>query len=67
MKTYTTIQGDEWDKISYRIYGSEYFMTKLMDANPEYIDTAVFSSGVILKVPEVEAPLPSALPPWKRT
>lgn len=66
MRQYKTVQGDTWDGIAFKIYGSEYRMIALMDANTEQIDTAVFSAGVVLHVPEVETPIPVALPPWKR-
>ena len=66
MRRYTTIQGDTWDGIAYKVYGSEYHMIALMEANTEQIDTALFSAGIVLNVPDVEIPVPSTLPPWKR-
>lgn len=66
MRQYTTVQGDTWDGIAYKLYGSEYRMIALMDANTACIDVAVFSAGVALNVPELETPVPATLPPWKR-
>lgn len=66
MRQYKTVQGDTWDGIAFKLYGSEYLMIDLMDANAAQIDTAIFSAGVLLNVPEVETPIPATLPPWKR-
>ena len=35
METYTTIQGDMWDSIAYRLYGNEKYVGDLMKANME--------------------------------
>ncbi|MFD0710640.1 tail protein X [Paenibacillus sp. GCM10027626] len=65
MGEYVTIQGDTWDGISYKLYGDASQMTALMDLNPAHIRTVFFSSGVLLKTPDVQ-PQPAAdLPPWK--
>lgn len=66
MKTYRTIQGDQWDWIAYRTLGSEYYMERLMEANSKYIGIAVFPAGVVLTIPEIEVPKVLNLPPWKR-
>ncbi|AIF51260.1 tail protein X [Pelosinus sp. UFO1] len=64
--TYTTKQGDMWDAIAYKVYGSEHQMHVLMDANPVYIPTVIFPAGVILVVPDIATSQPQNLPPWKR-
>lgn len=66
MREYVTVQGDTWDLIAFRVYGSEKYMTTLIEANPEYRETVFFSAGVKLVVPEVTTPVSSSLPPWKR-
>lgn len=69
MKTYTTIQGDTWDLIAARIYpkiGAEKLMDILLEANPEYIHTVIFSANIILNIPDVNIPVISSLPAWKR-
>lgn len=69
MKTYRTIQGDQWDMIAYKLYkglGGENQMSTLIDANPEYVDMTIFPANIILNVPEVNTPVSSNLPPWKR-
>lgn len=65
-KTYTTIQGDMWDTVAYKIYSNEKLMAELIEANPAHRNTIIFSGGVSLTVPDVEVKLPSSLPPWKR-
>ncbi|KUO72715.1 MAG: phage tail protein [Desulfosporosinus sp. BRH_c37] len=64
--TYTTEQGDMWDGISFKVYQSEYYMTDLIEANPQYRETVIFPANVVLVIPEVSPPVPRNLPPWKR-
>ena len=69
MRTYRTQQGDTWDLIALRVYpkiGAEYLMDFLIEHNPEHIHTVIFPANVILKIPEVEVPVISSLPAWKR-
>jgi phage tail protein X len=47
--TYTTIQGDTWDIIAYRVYGSEKYIGYLMQSNFDLLDIFIFSSGTIIK------------------
>lgn len=65
-KTYTTVQGDCWDGIAKRLYGTEAAMNVLLEANQDYNDITVFSAGVVLTIPEYEAPRTNLLPPWRR-
>ncbi|MEF3312610.1 tail protein X [Paenibacillus sp. GYB004] len=64
--TYTTVQGDTWDVIAYKVYGHEDHMTILLQANPGHADTVIFSGGVQLIVPPATAESSENLPPWKR-
>ena len=66
LKTYTTIQGDMWDMIAYKVYGKEAYIAKLLEANEELKDTAVFPAGVTITCPEPDAETSSILPPWRR-
>ncbi|WP_196601753.1 tail protein X [Pectinatus frisingensis] len=63
--TYTTISGDIWDKIAKDKLGSESYTADLIAANPDYMDTVVFSAGVTLTIPTISTPVPSSLPPWR--
>lgn len=64
-KTYTTIQGDMWDLIAYKVYGNEAYMTNLLEANEQYKATSVFPAGVVLTCPEIPVKRSRIAPPWK--
>ena len=69
MITYRTVQGDTWDLIALRMYpkiGAEKLMDVLLEANPEHMYTVIFPANVILNIPEVDVPVISSLPAWKR-
>lgn len=69
MKTYRTEQGDTWDMIALRMHptiGAEKLMDILLDYNPEHIHTVIFPANVILNIPDVDVPVISSLPAWKR-
>lgn len=67
-ETYITVQGDAWDLIAYRVYGSEAYTGWLMENNSELLDVMIFGGGAVLKTP----PAPEAvqaqeqLPVWRR-
>lgn len=63
-ETYTTIQGDTWDLIAYKVYGEESRMTDLIKANPSHVRTVIFSAGTTLKVPAVLKESGNDRPPW---
>ena len=58
-----------WDAIAHRVYTGhsrrEFLMHLLLEANPEYRKTVVFSSGVVLNIPEEPEDVSDTLPPWK--
>ena len=62
---YTTISGDTWDGIAKKVYGNELKADVLMAANPEHIETFIFSAGVELKTPALTEARAGTLPPWK--
>ena len=67
MTKYSTIQGDMWDLIAYKVYGNERYINLLLEANQEHRNTAVFSAGVVLTCPDTPPDtLPEFLPPWRR-
>lgn len=69
MKTYKTNQGDTWDLISFKAYGIETAIDKLMAANPDYKEIEVFPSGMVIEIPEADSQAMKDnrnLPPWKR-
>lgn len=68
MDSHTTIQGDTWDGIAFRLWGREHLMSALIQANPDHADALIFPAGIILTVPDVnlEATIQAVteLPPW---
>ena len=66
MRIYTTVQGDMWDNISYKLYGTCNYKNVLMEANPAYRTIHTFSSGTMLSVPDLDQSVkPNPVPPWK--
>ena len=66
LKTYTTIQGDMWDLIAFKVYGKEAYISKLLEANEDLREITVFPSGMEIICPEADAETSSILPPWRR-
>jgi phage tail protein X len=63
-RTYKTRDGDWYDVISLREYGTEYFLDKIIDANPGYYDVTRFVDGILLTIPDLPANLAVPNPPW---
>lgn len=64
-KTYTTIQGDTWDLIAYKLYGSEKYMKNLIEANCPLLEVLVFSSGTVINVPDIPEDSDEDAPFWR--
>jgi hypothetical protein len=52
--------------IAYKELGSCNYVEALMNANRQYLDTTIFSAGVVLVLPEISKETPSVLPPWRK-
>lgn len=65
-KTYTTVQGDMWDAIAYRIYGDVKYIGLLLNANPDLLDIYVFSAGTKILLPELPEEYEDEIPEWRR-
>lgn len=63
-KTYTTMSGDTWDRISREVYGSESYTSFLMTNNQDKLDTFVFSAGEKLIVEDIPEKT-KVLPDWR--
>ncbi len=63
--TYTTIQGETWDNIALKVYGSEKYTSFLMGNNYPHLDILVFPSGTVLKTPDLPEETSVELPPWR--
>lgn len=63
---YTTIQGDTWDGIAFRLWKNEKLFNLLVRENEQYAGIAVFPAGIRISVPDVETQRTIAknLPPW---
>lgn len=66
--TYTTRQGDTFERIAWEQYGNSNAMGELIRANREFVETAIFDSGTVLKLPEIEPKeeVSESTPPWRR-
>jgi phage tail protein X len=64
---YITTQGDTFDIISKNVYSDEAFVGNIINANPQYMNTVMFSAGVELIIPPKPEPsIADNLPPWVR-
>lgn len=61
---YTTIAGDTWDGIAFKVYGDALLFTALMAANPAHRRTVRFGAGTRLACPDIVISGSSTLPPW---
>lgn len=69
MQTIKTIQGDTWDTIALRVYGSVLRAQELMAAreNVRLLDYQIFPGGVTVATPEIEESTVAAdLPEWRK-
>ncbi len=65
--TYTTVLGDTWDIIAFKVYGKEKYAKEIVEANLNYVKIVIFSAGTVLAIPDIEKTEDySTLPPWKR-
>ena len=64
--TYTTVQGDMFDSIAFKVLGSCSYTDKLIALNPQYMITHIFSSGEKLVLPVITAETAKTSPPWRR-
>jgi phage tail protein X len=69
-RVYRTKNGDTWDLISYKVYGTEGYFHDLIRANLNLIDIAIFDSNIPIIIPDfVDTGAnedTDRLPPWKR-
>lgn len=64
--TYTSIQGDTWDMIAYKVYGKEHAVDDLIHNNPTLSHITIFPSGCIVTCPDRAPSASRILPPWRR-
>jgi hypothetical protein len=63
-RQYITEDGDTWDRISFNLWGNEYYVDALIDANPDHYLTMRFESGYTINVPAVTPPVAGGYPDW---
>ena len=64
---YITQDGDRWDMISYKFYGTPVQYEVIIAANPDIPILPVLPSGIKLYIPAIEFETTiESLPPWKR-
>jgi phage tail protein X len=71
---YITFDGDRWDTVAFKAYGSctNTEIDRIKTANPYVTVKDVFTSGIVLDIPIVEDGensdnIEASLPPWKRS
>lgn len=52
MQIKRTIQGEAWDMLAKKEYGSEYDMQALLETNPAFVDTLLFSGNKEINMPD---------------
>jgi len=62
---YVTKQGECWDEVAKKVYGSERYVGFLMQNNLKLLDIAVFSAGTELYAPGIPAE-ESSQPSWRK-
>jgi len=67
--TYKTVQGDTWDIISSKVYGTDSKAHLILDENLELGHIAFFDAGTEIIIPETsdssEEKTSENLPPWR--
>ena len=62
---YVCVAGDIWGGISFKLFKSEFFMHRLISANPLYSDLLVFTGGERLKIPVISDADKSHFAAWR--
>lgn len=67
MRSYRTAQGDTWDIVSFKFYGSEKKVAELIDSNSAHRETVIFDANVTLSIPDLVVVSTAPAPPWMRS
>lgn len=66
-ENYTTVQGDTFDIVAFKVFGNEKMIGVLLEANPSQKDVYSFDAGVKLFIPENATLINNdPVPPWQR-
>ncbi|MDG9783714.1 tail protein X [Metapseudomonas otitidis] len=64
---HTTTEGERWDQLAYRYYGSAYRYDPIVRANPHVPLTLALPAGLELRIPLLDVTAAKQdLPPWMR-
>ena len=47
---YICVNGDTWDSVSFKVYGTEFMYDIIMNDNRQYSDVIVFTGGETLSI-----------------
>lgn len=71
-REHVSSEGERWDQLALRFYGDPFRIEPILSANPEVAITPLLPSGLVLRIPLLDAAVESDLldaadlPPWKR-
>lgn len=66
-KKYTTILGDTFDLVAYKMYGDSKAIKKIIEVNQVHCGTLIFSAGVELVIPpKEEVVTDERIAPWRK-
>lgn len=68
-KIYTTILGDTWDIIAYKLFEDSKLYSNLLELNQEYSDVIIFEAGIKIKYRDdviISNTSNDKIPPWRR-
>ncbi|MDK4535724.1 tail protein X [Kingella kingae] len=66
---YTTLDGDRWDTIAHKHYGTAFEIDRLIAANPHLPFAEQFESGLTVFIPVIQQKIQrnqEKMPPWMR-
>lgn len=66
MREYISAQGDTWDIISFKQYGTEKEVATLIEANPAWRNAVIFPANARLTIPDIDTQQRAPAPPWRR-
>lgn len=68
-REYTTISGDTFDLVAWKMYGRESLADKIMEANMDKLDYLIFPDNLKLKIPDpskfISEAAASDTPEWR--
>lgn len=64
MNKYITEQGDTWDNIAFKLWGSEYLFPLLLEANQKHNEIVFFPANIELTVPDIDVDEYTERPAW---